>query len=311
MVGIFHHPLFEKHLEGYPHVESPERVKAILHRIRSSEIVGSLRFVAAQPAERAWIERIHDPGYVSGVLSLEITEAVVLDWGDTVATPDTPRAALHAAGAAVQAARMVLSGELDAAFCPVRPPGHHAEYNRAMGFCIFNNIAIAAADLLAEGGLERVAIVDWDVHHGNGTEKSFIEDARVLYVSLHQYPHYPGTGHARTVGTGKGTGYTMNIPMGAGSDDEDYIEAFERRIVPALDSFKPEFILISAGFDAHGDDPLSGALLSTNTFGRMTEFLKDAAGRHCGGRIVSLLEGGYNLNALADAVEAHITALVG
>ncbi len=311
MAGIFYHELFEKHIERYQHPESPERVRAIMKRLRSFKPADSLRFIEAAPAERAWIERIHDPGYVNDFLSLEIADAVILDWGDTVATPATPQAALHAAGAAVQASRMVLAGELDSAFCPLRPPGHHAERNRAMGFCIFNNIAIAAADLIENGGLQRVAIVDWDVHHGNGTEKSFIEEARVLYVSLHQYPYYPGTGHERTVGTGPGAGYTMNIPMGAGAGDGEYIDAFEKRVVPALDSFKPEFILISAGFDAHGDDPLAGALLSTEAFGRMTEYVKEAADRHCNGRIVSLLEGGYDLDALADSVEAHITALVG
>jgi acetoin utilization deacetylase AcuC-like enzyme len=311
VVGIFYHELFEKHLEVYQHVERPERVRAIMNRLESGGLTDSIRIIEPAPAERAWIERIHDPGYVDGVLSLEIADAVVLDWGDTVATPATPQAALHAAGAAVQASRMVLAGELDSAFCPVRPPGHHAERNRAMGFCLFNNIAIAAADLIEDGGLGRVAIVDWDVHHGNGTEKSFIEDARVFYVSLHQYPHYPGTGHARTVGTGPGAGYTMNIPMGSGAGDGEYLDAFENRVVPALDSFEPEFILISAGFDAHGNDPLAGALLSTGTFGRMTEHLKAAADRHCRGRIVSLLEGGYDLDALADSVEAHVAALIG
>jgi acetoin utilization deacetylase AcuC-like enzyme len=311
MIGIFHHDLFERHLEGYPHVESPARVRAILERLEASGFAASLQFIEAPPAERAWIERIHDRRYVDDILALEITDAVVLDWGDTVATPATPQAALHAAGAGVRAARMVCAGELEAAFCAVRPPGHHAERNRAMGFCIFNNIAVAAADLIDEEGLERVAIVDWDVHHGNGTEKSFIEEARVLYVSLHQYPHYPGTGNERTIGTGPGTGYTMNIPMGVGAGDREYFDAFERRIVPALDSFRPEFILVSAGFDGHGDDPLSGTLLSTEAFGRMTEYLKAAADRHCGGRIVSLLEGGYDLEALADSVEAHVAALVG
>lgn len=310
MIGIFHHDLFVKHLERYRHPERPERVEAIMKRLRSFQPADALTFIEAVPAERACIERIHDPGYVNDILALEIADAVILDWGDTVATPATPQAALHAAGAAVQASRMVLAGELDAAFCPVRPPGHHAESNRAMGFCIFNNIAIAAADLIEHGGLERVAIVDWDVHHGNGTEKSFIDDARVLYVSLHQYPHYPGTGHPRTVGTGPGAGYTMNIPVGAGAGDGEYLDAFESRVVPALDSFKPEFILISAGFDAHGDDPLAGAMLSTETFGKMTEHIKKAADRHCNGRIVSLLEGGYDLDALADATETHISAMM-
>ena len=309
MIGYFHHDLFVKHLEGYPHVESPARLLAIMERIKASPALSSLRFIEADAAEREWIERVHDRGYVDGILSLEIAEAVILDWGDTVATPASPQAALLAAGAGVQAVRMVLSGELSAAFCAVRPPGHHAERNRAMGFCIFNNIAIAAADLIEEGGLERVSIVDWDVHHGNGTERIFIEDEKVQYVSLHQYPHYPGTGHAETVGSGRGTGFNLNIPMGTGAGDGEYLEAFEQRVIPALDRHEPQFILVSAGFDGHGDDPLSGTLLTSGAFGEMTGMLKACAARHCGGRIVSMLEGGYDLEALAESVERHITAL--
>jgi acetoin utilization deacetylase AcuC-like enzyme len=309
MVGYLHHDLFVKHLEGYPHVESPGRLLAIMQRIKKSPIVSSLRFIEAEPAERSWIERVHDRGYVEGILSLEIEDAVMLDWGDTVATPASPQAALHAAGAGVQAARMVLSGELPTAFCAVRPPGHHAERNRAMGFCIFNNIAIAAADLIEEGGLERVSIVDWDVHHGNGTESIFIEDEKVQYVSLHQYPHYPGTGHAETVGLGRGAGFNLNIPMGTGAGDSEYLEAFEKRVIPALDAYKPQFILISAGFDGHGDDPLSGTLLTSGAYGEMTRLLKGCAARHCEGRIISMLEGGYDLEALAESVESHLTAL--
>lgn len=310
MVGYFYHDLFVKHLEGYPHVESPERLRSIREAIKESPIATSLECIEAEPAAVEWLERVHDKEYVSAILSLEIREAVILDWGDTVATPASPQAALHAAGAGVQAVRMVLAGELSSAFCAVRPPGHHAERARAMGFCIFNNIAIAAASLIEEHGLDRVAIVDWDVHHGNGTERIFMEDDKVLYISLHQYPHYPGTGHPDMVGTGRGTGYTLNIPMGVGSGDEEYMRAFDDRVIPAIDDFEPEFILISAGFDAHENDPLSGALLTTDAYGRMTELLKAAAERHCMGRLVSFLEGGYDLEALADSVTAHLAALV-
>jgi acetoin utilization deacetylase AcuC-like enzyme len=310
MIGYLHHDLFLKHLEGYPHVESPERLKAILRAVKGSPVSKSLEFIEAAPAEVEWIERVHDADYVSTILSLEIEDSVVLDWGDTVATPATPQAALHAAGAGVQAVRKVIAGELSAAFCAVRPPGHHAERARPMGFCIFNNIAIAAADLIEEHGLERIAIVDWDVHHGNGTERIFIEDEKVLYISLHQYPHYPGTGHPDMVGTGGGTGFTLNIPMRAGAGDEAYIAAFNEKVVPAIDDYEPQFILISAGFDAHGDDPLSGALLTTGAYGRMTELVRSAADRHCGGRVVSFLEGGYDLAALAESVTAHLSSLV-
>jgi len=309
VIGYFHHPLFEKHLEGYAHVERPERLAAIMRKIKSGSPAAEIRFIEAEPAELAWIERVHDHNYINDILALDVKNATILDWGDTVATPDTPQAALYAAGASVKAVRMVMDKDISAAFCAVRPPGHHAERDRAMGFCIFNNIAIAAADLIEHGGLSRVAIIDWDVHHGNGTERMFAANRRVLYVSLHQYPHYPGTGHETATGIGEGEGYTLNIPMGSGAGDDDYLDAFTLTILPAIDDFKPEFILISAGFDAHIDDPLSGTRLTTGAFGEMTRLVKDAAARHCDGRIVSLLEGGYNLDALADSVEAHLSVL--
>ena len=309
MTGFVWHELFMKHLAGYTHVESPQRVEAILKRIRKSPVATSLRFIEAEPAKIEWLERVHDPEYVKAILTLKIEDAVVLDLGDTVATKATPAAALHAAGAGVQAARLVLDGKISSAFCCVRPPGHHAERNCAMGFCIFNNIAVAAAHLIEAEGLKRVAIVDWDVHHGNGTERMFIDDNRVLYISLHQYPHYPGTGSAETIGSGKGQGYTINLPMGAGAGDREYLAAFRDRIIPALDEFKPEFILISAGFDGHEDDPLSGTLLTTSAFRTMTVLLKASAEKHCKGRIVSMLEGGYDIQALAESVEEHVTAL--
>jgi len=310
MTGFFYHDLFVRHLEGYPHVESPGRLDAILGRIREGSLAERLSFIEPEPAQREWLERVHMREYVEGMLALEVTDAVVLDWGDTVATPASTQAALLAAGAGVQAVRMVQQKELDAAFCAVRPPGHHAEPGRAMGFCIFNNIAVAAADLLTTGGLERVAIIDWDVHHGNGTELIFIDEEKVLYISLHQYPHYPGTGRAETVGTGRGTGFNLNIPMRAGSGDGDYFDAFDGSVIPALEDFRPQFILISAGFDGHGKDPLSGCLLTTGAYGEMTRRLRAVADNHCDGKVVSFLEGGYDLDALAESVEAHLDALL-
>jgi acetoin utilization deacetylase AcuC-like enzyme len=311
MTGVYFHDLFGRHLEGYGHVESPKRYETVMKRLNDCPFTGRLEFVEALPADIETIEAVHEREYIDGILSLEIDQAVVLDMGDTVATPDTLEAALYAAGAAVQAAGDVLRGRFANAFCPVRPPGHHAERGRAMGFCLFNNVAIAAKWLIEEGGLERIAIVDWDVHHGNGTERMFLGEPRVLYVSLHQYPHYPGTGHHNMVGTGEGTGFTLNIPLGAGADDGLYRAEFERRILPAIDRFEPRMILISAGFDAHAEDPLSGARLSTGMFAEMTEMLSQAAARHCGGKLLSLLEGGYDLDALADSVEAHVGVLAG
>jgi len=309
-VGIVHHDLFAEHLAGYTHPESPGRYEAVMRRLRRSAAAPQLSFIEAEPASEELLALVHDPAYVRGILSLEIEEAVVLDWGDTIATKASPRAALLAAGAGVQAARLVLDGTIGSAFCCVRPPGHHAERNRAMGFCIFNNVAVAAAYLVEKENVPRVAVVDWDVHHGNGTERMFLEDDRVLYVSLHQYPHYPGTGDAGTVGSGRGAGFTINLPMGAGAGDREYLLAFRDRVVPALDEFKPGFILVSAGFDGHAEDPLSSTLLTTSAYGRMTALLRELAGRHCGGKIVSMLEGGYDLVALADSAEEHVKALL-
>lgn len=308
-VGFFFHEVFLKHLEGYSHVESPERLRSILSRLERMDLGGSLIRIEPGPATLELLELVHSPEYVSSILSLEVEEPVVLDWGDTVATRYSVEAALRAAGAGADASRRIISGEIDRAFCAVRPPGHHAERNRAMGFCIFNNIAVTAAHLVENEGIERVAVVDWDVHHGNGTERIFSEDNRVLYISLHQYPHYPGTGSASFRGIGRGVGFTENIPMGYGAGDEDYINAFEERVLPAIDDFEPRFILISAGFDAHEDDPLSGVMLRSETFGRMTEMLAESSERHAGGRIISFLEGGYDLDALAESVEYHLRAL--
>jgi acetoin utilization deacetylase AcuC-like enzyme len=309
MTGIYYHDLFGMHLKDYGHVESAARYGVVMDRLRDCPFTDRLEFLEAEAADPEVIALVHERGYIDSIESLEIDSAVVLDWGDTVATPDTPGAAFHAAGAAVQAAGDLLEGKYSSAFCPVRPPGHHAESGRAMGFCLFNNIAIAAKWLTSGGRLERVAIIDWDIHHGNGTERTFMDDAAVLYVSLHQYPHYPGTGHYNMTGTGEGTGFTLNIPLGIGADDSKYRDEFERRILPSLDDFGPEMILISAGFDAHEDDPLSGARLSTGMYAEMTEMLAGAADRHSGGRILSLLEGGYDLDALADSVEAHVGVL--
>lgn len=309
MIGFYCHDLFIQHLEGYGHIERPDRLRAILDRVQAGALAELVTMVEPGPADRDMICMIHDPSYVDGILSLAITDAVVLDWGDTVATRETPKAALYAAGACVQAARAVLKGEFRSAFCAVRPPGHHAERDRAMGFCIFNNIAIAAADLLATQGLKRVAIVDWDVHHGNGTEKTFLEDDRVLFVSVHQFPNFPGTGDSSVTGRGKGDGYTLNIPLGAGAGDSDFRAAFDHMVIPALNAFQPEIILISAGFDAHADDPLSETKASSALFGELTRKVRQCADTHCSGQIVSVLEGGYDLAALADSVEFHLREL--
>lgn len=310
MIGVIYHDIFLRHLENYSHPERPERLKAIMERLKKGDLADRITIVQAKPALREWIERIHDIDYVDQILSLRIDRDMVLDWGDTVATPKTPEAALYAAGAGVQGVQLVMDREFPSVFCAVRPPGHHAGSSQAMGFCIFNNIAIAAAHLLDQYRLTRVAIVDFDVHHGNGTESAFLEDNRVLYISVHQYPHYPGTGSRDDIGSGKGKGYTVNIPLPPGSGDDEFIDAFNRIVCPRLDDYKPEFILISAGFDGHRADYLASCNLSASGYGEMSRLIKAAADKHCAGRIVSFLEGGYDLQALADSVEEHLKALL-
>ena len=294
------------HETGEGHPERPARLTAILDALKAAGLQPPRLDI--QPASIDDLLRVHSKRHVVSVQK-------VCEQGRTYPDPDTPmgprswEAALLAAGGGICACKAVLDGSVDNVFCIVRPPGHHAERDWAMGFCLFNNVAIAARWLRDVAQLKRVAILDWDVHHGNGTQHAFYNDETVYYASLHQYPHYPGTGSAETIGTGKGRGYTINLPMAAGAGDREYLAAFRDRIVPALDEFRPEFILISAGFDAHDDDPLSGTILTTSAFRTMTEILKASAEKHCKGRIVSMLEGGYDIHALAESVEEHVAAL--
>ena len=255
------------------------------------------------------ITRIHDADYLSSIRETA-GRAVALD-PDTFTSPATCDVAYLAAGAAVSAVEHVLSeGDGARAMALVRPPGHHAERHRAMGFCFFNNIAIAAAYARARG-LARVAIVDYDVHHGNGTQWSFYDDPSVLFISSHQYPYYPGTGAASDIGSGAGTGYTVNLPLVAGATDADYDLTFAKIALPILSQFRPDLILISAGFDAHMDDPLAGMRLSSSCFGHLTAAIARVADECCRGRVVAITEGGYDLAALADSLRASIDALEG
>ena len=229
---------------------------------------------------------------------------------DTSMSPGSLTAAYLAAGGALAAVDAIMSRQVDQAFCAVRPPGHHAESGRAMGFCLFNNVAIAARYVQKKHGLKRVLIVDWDVHHGNGTQHSFEDDPSVLFFSAHQYPHYPGTGRKSERGRGAGEGFTINVPMEAGEGGEEYREIFQKSLVPTADSFKPEFVIVSAGFDAHKDDPLGNMGLTEEGYADLTGIVAGIAKRHAGGRILSSLEGGYHLTALAASVDRHIQALL-
>jgi acetoin utilization deacetylase AcuC-like enzyme len=305
-----HHAVFGRHDTGRGHPERPARLAAIMTRLSESGLLGELDRLEPGPASAACVARIHDAGYVEAALGACAAGIRVLDGGDTVVSEASGMAALVAAGGAVEAVDRVLDGVWRSAFVACRPPGHHAERAAAMGFCLFNNVAVAAAHLRQVRGVKRVAILDWDVHHGNGTQHAFEKDPSVFYASLHQWPWYPGTGAAEERGTGPGEGATLNCPMPAGAGDREWLGALETKVMPALERFDPDFVLISAGFDAHERDPLSDTRVTTDGFGRMTQTVASFAASRCGGRVVSLLEGGYDLDALADSVEAHVAELV-
>ncbi|MBX3395130.1 MAG: histone deacetylase [Phycisphaerae bacterium] len=259
-----------------------------------------------------WICKLHVRDYHDWVRQRCETQAErsLLDHGDTVVSPRSYAAAIAAINAALTAGDAVASGRSSSAFCAVRPPGHHALPDEAMGFCLFGTISILARYLQLQHGVGRVAIVDWDVHHGNGTQHFFYEDPSVFFVSLHQHPLWPGSGRASERGDGPGEGFTLNVPIPPFSPETEYLSAFETKVLPALDAFQPEFLLISAGFDAHVADPLASLQLTEASFGQLTRWLRQLAGQHCGGRIISCLEGGYDLDALEASVAAHVSALM-
>jgi len=304
---LIHTDRFAEHQTPPGHPERPERaevmdVVADRCRVRGAEIV------APRAATREQLLRVHDSDYLRRI-SETTGRAVKLD-PDTYTSPESHEIALLAAGAAVDAVERVMSGSHHAALALARPPGHHAERDRAMGFCLFNNVAVAAAHARANG-VAKVAIVDYDVHHGNGTQHLFESDPSVLYVSTHQFPYYPGTGAAGEVGLGAGRGFTVNLPLEVGAVDEDYQAVFAAVVLPVLRQFKPDLVLVSAGFDAHERDPLGGMRLSTGTFAAMTMDLRAVAEECCDGRITLITEGGYDLHALAASLEAVADALNG
>jgi acetoin utilization deacetylase AcuC-like enzyme len=296
------------HDPGPIHPERPERLRAILAALQGSPVAGT-RWVAPRPAPREAIERVHDPAYVDQIVGLRGRSAA-LDL-DTTVSPGSVPAALLAAGAAIDAVTAVVAGEARCAFALVRPPGHHAEARRAMGFCLFNNVAIAAAHARAALGCRRVLIVDWDVHHGNGTQNAFYDRSDVLYFSTHRSPFYPGTGGADEVGAGAGAGHTVNVPLAERCGDAEYAAIFDGVLGPVADAYRPDLLLVSAGFDAHRDDPLGGMGVTAEGFGGLCRRVSDVARRHAAGRLVLVLEGGYDLRALAESVHACVEVLAG
>jgi acetoin utilization deacetylase AcuC-like enzyme len=303
---IFTHPVCIKHDPGPGHPESPARLTAVLEALHRPQFA-ALDWREARRATRTEIERVHDPEYVSEILSaVPQTGRVSLDL-DTAVSADSGEAALRAAGALCGAVDAVMAGEGANAFCPVRPPGHHAERNRAMGFCLFNNVAIGAFHARAVHGCKKVAVVDFDVHHGNGTQDSFENDPNLFYASTHQWPNYPGTGAADEHGVADNI---VNSPLEPGSGGAEFRAAMSRTVLPALADFAPDFILISAGFDAHANDPLASLELHEDDYAWATAEIAKIAKERCRGRIVSALEGGYDIRALADSAAAHVAALM-
>jgi acetoin utilization deacetylase AcuC-like enzyme len=279
--------------------------------LKRTDEVKLLELPEPEPVELKWIEQVHPRQYIDRIKHICEIGGGVLDQGDTPVGPGSYEIALLGTGALLQCCDAVMDGTAKRAFAAVRPPGHHAEPDRPMGFCLFSNIAIAARYLQQQHGLHKIAIVDFDVHHGNGTQAVFEADPSVFFVSLHQDPRtcYPGSGYAYETGVGPGEGFTLNLPMPPAADDTQYLKAFDEHVLPAVDAFAPEALLISAGFDAHRDDPLAQVDLSEECFEAMTRQLAHLADARCGGRVISVLEGGYNLRALGRSVVRHVRGL--
>jgi acetoin utilization deacetylase AcuC-like enzyme len=300
------HKAFLEHDTGHGHPEQPDRLRAVNDAL-SADAFKTLKREEAPLADLAAIERVHPRAYVEMVRS-KVPERLH-EWldPDTVLSPGSWEAALRAVGASLRAVDQVMAGEADNAFCAVRPPGHHAEPSRAMGFCLFNTVAIAALHARAKHGAERVAVIDFDVHHGNGTQAAFWKDKDLFYASTHQMPLFPGTGELGDTGVGN----ICNAPLKPGDDGDDFREAFLSRVLPALHNFGPDLMIVSAGFDAHLMDPLAQLRLAEVDFAWVTEKLLEQAAKHCNGKLVSSLEGGYDLDALAKSAATHVETLMG
>ena len=303
-------PVYLKHKTGQGHPERPDRLSAVVNALTKSGL--DKRMVRLKPpsAKDQDILRCHKAAYLKQVKQDFKDGADRLSTGDTRICPASLNVAMRAVGGVISATDQVCSGKARNAFCAVRPPGHHATPDRGMGFCIFNNVAVAARFAQAKHKIEKVLIVDWDVHHGNGTQDIFYDDGSVFFLSTHQSPWYPGTGAKNETGTGKGQGTTMNVPLPAGSGRKAVLGAFVDRLAPAMDKFKPQLVIISAGFDSRQGDPLGRFTLTDQDFADLTKVLIDIADEHADGRIVSVLEGGYSLKGLASATAAHVRTLI-
>ncbi len=305
-------PLFENHSTGAGHPERPERTERIRLELDNAGLSARCRRIEPVEARMEDIGRVHDSEYVERLrLACENGDSFI-DTPDSAICPESWRTALLAAGGVAAAADMIAAGEIKRAFCAVRPPGHHAERNRSMGFCLLNNIAIAAARLQQVHGVKRLAILDWDVHHGNGTQQAFESDPDLLFVSLHQDPRtlYPGSGFETERGVGPGEGTVLNITLAPGTDGKKYLELFESKALATIKKFEPEMLLISAGFDLHEADPLAGLKLDTKSCQMLSELALGLAAEICGAKVLTVLEGGYNLDVLAACCTHHVGAML-
>ncbi|VBB43171.1 Histone deacetylase domain containing protein [uncultured Desulfatiglans sp.] len=311
--GFLYDERFLLHRTGPFHPEAPERLEVIHRAARQNGLLGRLVPIAALSPDPHRVEAVHSIAHIRRFEEICLMGRSEMDHPDNQICEETFATAMLAVGGVLEAVRMVMEREIDNAFCAVRPPGHHAEEDRAMGFCFLNNIAIAARYLQTAWGLQRIGIVDFDVHHGNGTQHIFEKDPGVFFYSIHEHPTfaYPGTGREFERGTGQGLGFTLNSPILPGEGDDAYRHAFEKDLIPAFDRFEPEFILVSTGFDAHAEDDMSNIQLSTAGFSWVMEKITDLAERHAGGRLVSVLEGGYCLERLPELTRNHLEILLG
>jgi acetoin utilization deacetylase AcuC-like enzyme len=304
---IIYHPDYLIHTQA-KHPERKERLESILAALDENELTEWIELAEPLPATVEELALIHDPEYITFVEKACLTGHNYMDM-DTYLVPDSYRIALLSAGGAITGLNQIIAQKRNKVFVLNRPPGHHAERSKAMGFCLFNNVAIAAAKAIHEYNFQRIAIVDWDVHHGNGTQHSFEDDPQVLYISTHQSPGYPGSGNLDEVGVGAGEGFTVNLPLPAGCGDSEYESCFREVIIPIIDQYKPEIIIVSAGQDAYRLDPLAGMLLSHYGYFMMAKMLADAADRWSDGKMLLCLEGGYHLQGQADAIIQILNAL--
>jgi len=309
--GLVYDELYLLHDTGPHHPETAQRLTAILETLEDAGLLNKLLRIKPVPAERGVLELCHESSYIDSFKNAVDSGLPFLHTPECPISPGTFEAALNAVGAVLKGIDKVMEGGVKNCFCAVRPPGHHAERSRAMGFCYFNNVAIASRYLQKQHSLERIVVIDWDVHHGNGTQHIFEDDATIFYTSFHQDPAscYPGSGWASETGSGEGQGYTLNLPMPPGAGKDEYLEAMEK-IEQAMDKFKPQFVLISAGFDAHLADPLAHIRLTEKEYEELTRRIKNIAEKHAEGRLVSVLEGGYNLKALGKSVKTHMQVLM-